>query len=194
MYRAVTWAALEAGIPIEDEGAVTALAERLQIDILPAMGADGRSYTVVADGTDITWAIRESEVDANVSAVSAYSGVRSALVPQQRRVAARGPVVMIGRDIGTVVLPDADLKVYLDATAQERAHRRWRELMLRGLHVDCDSVLAAVLRRDDIDSHREVSPLKVAGDAIVVDTTDLSVGAVVERLHGLIEDCECPQA
>ena len=101
---------------------------------------------------------------------------------------------MIGRDIGTVVLPSADLKVYLDATAEERARRRWLELVLRGLHVECDGVLAAMLRRDDIDGHREVSPLKVAGDAIVIDTTDLSVEAVVERLRGLIEGCECPPA
>jgi cytidylate kinase len=194
MYRAVTWVALKRGIPIEDECAVAALAERLQIDVTSPEAEDGRKYTVLADGVDVTWEIRQADVDANVSAVSAYRGVRSALVQQQRRVAARGRVVMIGRDITTVVLPDADLKVYLDATVEERAHRRWLELVGRGLQVARGDVLRSMQRRDDIDSHREVSPLQVAADAIVIDTTSLSVEAVVERLRGLIEECGCPRA
>jgi cytidylate kinase len=119
MYRAVTWAALARDIPIDDEAAVTALAERLRIDVIPPTVDDGRQCTVLADGVDVTWAVRTPEVDANVSPVSAYPGVRRALVVQQRRVAAAGPVVMVGRDIGTVVLPDADLKLYLDATVEE---------------------------------------------------------------------------
>jgi len=194
MYRAVTWVALERGIPIEDEYAVATLAERLQIDVMPPEVDDGRKHTVLADGVDVTWEIRQADVDASVSAVSAYRGVRSALVPQQRRVAARGPVVMIGRDIATVVLPDADLKVYLDATVEERAHRRWLELEDRGLHVAPSEVLGSMRLRDDIDSHREVSPLQVAADAIVIDTTSLSVEAVVERLRDLVEECACPRA
>ncbi|MDY7075370.1 MAG: (d)CMP kinase, partial [Chloroflexota bacterium] len=104
MYRAVTWAALARDISIEDEAAVTVLAERLDIDVIPPTVNDGRQYTVLADGVDITWAIRTPEVDVNVSPVSTYSGVRRALVAQQRRVAAEGRVVMVGRDIGTVVL------------------------------------------------------------------------------------------
>lgn len=194
MYRAVTLAALERGTPIEDEPAVTRLAETLRIDVTPPAIDDGRRYTVQVDGTDVTWAIRATNVDANVSKVSAYRGVRSALVPQQRRVAARGPVVMIGRDIATVVLPDADLKVYLDATVEERAHRRWRELLARGRPADCRDVLAAMERRDDIDSHREVSPLRVADDAVVVDTTHLSIEEVVDRLRVLVEERGCRPA
>ncbi|RLC60133.1 MAG: (d)CMP kinase [Chloroflexota bacterium] len=185
MYRAVTWAALQRGIPIEDEAAVTALAERLRIDVTPPTVDDGRQYTVLADGVDVTWAIRTPEVDANVSSVSAYRGVRGAMVRQQRRIAAGGRIVMVGRDIGTVVLPDADLKIYLDATVEERARRRWRELRARGEETDYEVVLTSMRRRDTIDSHREVSPLRVAEDAVVVDTTDMSIEevlAVVERL------------
>lgn len=131
MYRAVTWVALARGVPVEDEAAVTALAHALRIDVIPPTADDGRQYTVLADGADVTWEIRRPEVDGSVSAVSAYPGVREAMVAQQRRIAAGGRVVMVGRDIGSVVLPDADLKLYLDASPQERARRRWLERRAR---------------------------------------------------------------
>jgi cytidylate kinase len=191
MYRAVTLAALKRGVPLSDEAAVTALAEGLRIDVTPPDRNDGRKYTVLADGIDVTWEIRTAEVDANVSVVSAYGGVRAALVPQQRRVAATGPVVMIGRDITTVVLPGADMKVYLDASAEERARRRWLELRARGVCVPCDDVLASMRRRDRIDSHREVSPLQIADDAVVIDTTSMSIVEVVTRLRALVEEAAC---
>jgi cytidylate kinase len=194
MYRAVTWAAIERAIPIGDEAAVTRLAKCLRIDVTPPAADDGRRYTVLVDGVDATWSIRSAEVDANVSAVSAYRGVRRALVPQQRRVASRGPVVMIGRDIATVVLPEADLKIYLDASVDERARRRWRELLARGQCADSGAVLAAMQRRDEIDSHREASPLRVAQDAVVIDTTCLTVEVVVSRLRALVEEHGCPPA
>ncbi len=194
MYRAVTWAALARGIPIADEAAVTALAERLRIDVTSPTVDDGRQYTVWTDGEDVTWAIRSPEVDANVSAISAYAGVREALVAQQRRIAAGGQVVMVGRDIGTVVLPDADLKVYLDASVEERARRRWQEMRERGEKADYDDVLAAMRRRDEIDSNRHVSPLRPAADAIVVDTTALGIEEVLARVERLIEERECPRA
>jgi cytidylate kinase len=187
MYRAVTWAALSRGIPIGDEAEVMALAERLRIDVTPPTLDDGRQYTVLADGVDVTWAIRTPEVDANVSAVSAYPGVRRALVAQQRRVAAGGRVVMIGRDIGTVVLPDADLKLYLDASVEERARRRWREVQARGDEADYRLVLAAMRRRDEIDSSREVSPLRVADGAVVINTTGVSVEGVLSEVERLVE-------
>ena len=187
MYRAVTWAALLRGIPIEDEPAVTSLAEQLRIDVIPPTADDGRQYTVLADGVDVTWAIRTPEVDANVSPVSAYPGVRRALVAQQRRVAAGGRVVMVGRDIGTVVLPDADLKLYLDASVEERARRRWREVRARGKEAGYEGVLVSMRRRDKIDSSREVAPLCVAGDAVVVDTTDLSIEEVLAEVERLVE-------
>jgi len=190
MYRAVTWAALARGIPIEDEVAVTALAEQLCIDVIPPMVDDGRQYTVLADGVDVTWAIRTPEVDAHVSPVSAYPGVRRALVAQQRRVAAEGRVVMVGRDIGTVVLPKANRKIYLDASVEERAHRRWREIRARGEEADYEPVLASMCHRDEIDSSRQVSPLRVAEDAIVLDTTDLGIEEVMAEVGRLIGDGE----
>ena len=188
MYRAVTWAALEQGIAIGDEMAVTALAERLEIDVIPPTLDDGRQYTVLAGGVDVTWAIRTPEVNGNVSVVSAYPGVRKALVRQQRRVAAGGGVVMVGRDIGTIVLPDADLKFYVDASIEERARRRWLEVQARGGEADYEAVLASMRRRDEIDSNREVSPLCVAEDAVVVDTTELSIGEVLAKVEQLIEE------
>jgi len=190
MYRAVTWAALERGIPIEDEGAVTSLAEQLRIDVTPSSVDDGRQYTVLADEMDVTWAIRRPEVDANVSPVSAYVGVRRALTARMRRIGQRGRVVMVGRDIGTVVLPDADLKIYLDASVEERARRRWREIRERGEEADYGAVLASMRRRDRIDSSRAVAPLKPAGDAVVVDTTDLSIEEVLAKVERLIESGE----
>ncbi len=194
MYRAVTWAALARGVPIADEAAVTMLAERLHVDVRPPTANDGRQYTVLADGEDVTWAIRAPEVDGNVSPVSAYAGVRRALVAQQRRIAAGGRVVMVGRDIGTVVLPDADLKIYLDASVEERARRRWREMRERGEDADYDAVLAAMRRRDEIDSNRHVSPLRPAEDAVVIDTTGLGIEEVLARVERLIEEREWPQA
>lgn len=192
MYRAVTWAALQRDISVEDEEALTELAEQLDIKITDATEEDGRQYTVLADEVDITWAIRTPEVDAHVSTVSAHAGVRRALVPKQRRVARDEPVVMVGRDIGTVVLPDADLKIYLDATVEERAERRWRELRDRDKNeVDYQDVLESMRRRDRIDSNRDVSPLRPAEDAVIIDTTDLSVGEVVDESERFVEGQDC---
>lgn len=180
MYRAVTWLALERGVPVDDEARVTALVEGAEIDVLPAVQNDGRQYTVLVDGQDVTWAIREPAVAGNVSQVSAYPGVRAALVAQQRRLASRGRIVMVGRDIGTVVLPDAPLKVYLDASAEERAQRRWREEQARGGQRSYADVLAEVCRRDQIDSTRQVAPLRSASDAVIVDSTEMTIEQVVE--------------
>ena len=194
MYRAVTWAALSRNISTGDEAAVTELAERLRIDVTPPTVGDGRQYTVLADGVDITWDIRTPEVNADVSQVSTYPGVRRAMVVQQRRVAVKGPVVMVGRDIGTVVLPDADLKFYLDASVEERARRRWQEERARGEETDYEPVLASMRRRDDIDSHRKVSPLRVAADAVVLDTTGLSIDEVFAETQRLLKEQRCPLA
>lgn len=186
MYRAVTWVALEQGIAIEDEASVTALAERLQIDVVRPTVDDGRQYTVLADGQDVTWEIRRPEVDRGVSPVSAYRGVRAALTMQQRRIGQKGRIVMVGRDIGTVVLPQADLKIYLDATVDERAARRYHEILARNEPTEYDQVLASLLRRDEIDSGRELAPLQAATDAVVIDTTPLNVEQVLERVLDLV--------
>ena len=192
MYRAVTWLALQRGLDLADEAAVTALAESVPIEVQPASQPDGRSCDVIVEGVDITWETRRPEVDANVSAISAYPGVRRALSAQQRRIGQRGNVVMVGRDIGTVVLPNADLKIYLDATAEERAHRRYDEIIARGEIADYDLILAKVIERDRIDSTRDVAPLKVAEDAIVVDSDKLSAEEVFQQILVLCKTTHRP--
>lgn len=187
MYRAITWLALQRGIDVHDEAAVTTLAEEVQIDVAPASKTDGRSCDVLVDGQDITWEVRSRRVDANVSTVAAYRGVRRALSQQQRRVGQRGKIVMVGRDIGTVVLPEADLKIYLDATAEERARRRYEEILARGGKTDYDGILKRVIERDRIDSTRDIAPLKAAEDAVVLDSDQLSEDQVFERVLTLIK-------
>jgi cytidylate kinase len=187
MYRAITWVALEQENSVDDEAKVTALAESVQIDVRPPSQEDGRDCDVLADGEDITWHIRRPEVDANVSVVAAYPGVRDALTAQQRRIGRRGEVVMVGRDIGTVVLPDADLKVYLDASVEERARRRYDELVARGDEISFEKVLSAMKKRDEIDSNRAVAPLRAASDAVVIDTDDLAIDQVVAKVIALVQ-------
>lgn len=185
MYRAVTWMALQHGLDVRDESAVTALAEKAQIDIRPASKNDGRACDVIIGEKDVTWEMRGSEVDANVSVVSAYAGVRKALSEQQRRIGLRGAIVMVGRDIGTVVLPEADLKVYLDASAAERARRRHDEITARGENADLNEIHRKVVERDTIDSTRAVAPLKPAEDAVIIDSDRLDADAVFEQVMDL---------
>jgi CMP/dCMP kinase len=184
MYRAVTWAALQAFSDVEDEIKVTALANQVQIDVRSPSIADGRKSDVLLDGKDITWSIRSTAVDANVSQVSAYPGVRQAMTEQQRRIGLRGQVVMVGRDIGTVVLPDAALKIYLDASVEERARRRFMELEERGERVSFDDILAAMRLRDQIDSTRAVAPLRPAEDAVILSTDGIDIEEVLQRVIG----------
>lgn len=185
MYRAITWLALQHGLSPSNEAAITTLAETVLIEVQPPSQADGRACDVIVDGVDITWETRRPEVDANVSVVSAYPGVRRALSAQQRRIGQRGKVVMVGRDIGTVVLPEADLKVYLDASAEERARRRYDEIIMRGGSADYDEILAKVIERDRIDSTRDVAPLKRAEDSIVVDSDNLNAEEVFQQILAL---------
>ncbi len=186
MYRAVTWAGLQRGIKVDDEAAISTLAESVNIDVRPASIEDGRSYDVLVEGQDVTWAIRKPEVDGSVSVVSAYPGVRKALAAQQRRVGLRGDVVMVGRDIGTVVLPEADLKIYLDASVEERARRRFAEMIARGEPAMYEKVLQSMKARDQIDSTRQVSPLRPAQDAVILDSNQMSVDQVVEKVMKLL--------
>ncbi len=187
MYRAVTCLALSRSIPIDDEAAITELAENVLIDFLRPDVSDGRQFTIRADGRDITWEIRSREVDANVSPVSAYPGVRRAMTAQQRRIGLKGRVVMVGRDIGTVVLPEAGLKIYLDATEGERARRRHLERVQRGEPAEYAAVLREIQRRDQIDSSRSVAPLKRAEDAIYLDSTSLAVPDVIARILEIVD-------
>jgi len=187
MYRAVTWAALKELGCVCDEEKVTELARKVVIDVQPPSVDDGRLADVLLDGRDITWEIRSPEVDANVSQVSAYRGVRQEMTVQQRRIGLRGRVVMTGRDIGTVVLPEADLKLYLDASVPIRARRRYLEILARGGETDYREILAGLQRRDQIDSSREIAPLRAARDAVIIQTDDLSIDEVVAKILTLTD-------
>lgn len=178
MYRAVGWAALRRGLSLTDEDAVSALAATLQLTV-----EDG---LVVADGTDITRAVRTPDIDKAATAVARMPKVREVLVDRQRALARGRGVVIEGRDIGTVVFPDADVKIYLDASPEERARRRAADPAHGGGPQELAAVATALAARDKIDSTRSVSPLMVAPDAIVVDTTDIPVDAVVARVMEMV--------
>ncbi len=182
MYRAVALSALEAGIPLTDTEALTALAEKLDLSFVVEEG----SQKLYASGRDVSVPIRTPEISQGASRVSAVPGVRRAMVALQRRMGAEGNVVMDGRDIGTVVFPDAEIKFYLDAGAEERARRRWLEDTAKGLLVSLEEVLASVRERDHRDMTREDSPLKKADDALRIDSTGLSVEEVLQKLESLV--------
>ena len=185
LYRAVTLAALRANVPFDDGSALAALADDRHIDVTPPSAPDGRLYDVRLDGEDITWPIRDPEVEAHVSEVAAHPEVRAALLPVQRRIADGGAVVMAGRDIGTVVVPDAGVKVFLEASLAERARRRHLELLGRGTTLSLQEVGEDIRARDAIDSAREASPLRAAPDARLVLTDGRTIGEVVSEIERL---------
>jgi cytidylate kinase len=187
MYRAVTWLALERGVSTGDAEALARMAEENPVSF--EYLSDGPIADVVRiAGHDVTTAVRTPDVDANVSAVSAGPAVREALVARQRELADGREVVAEGRDIGTVVFPLAEVKVFLTASAQERARRRRIDLAGQGVEVDEAEVQARLERRDQYDSSREVSPLAAAGDATLLDTTGLTVEQVVDAIEALVEE------
>jgi len=188
MYRAVTLAALEHGLKIEDEEAIGQLAQQVRIDVQQPSVDDGRDYDVLINDEDATWKIRSDAVNANVSPVSTYGAVRDAMTKQQQRIAKENKVVMVGRDIGTVVVPDADLKIYLDASIEVRAQRRYKELMDRGITADYYIVLKSLQNRDDIDSNREIAPLKIAEDARIIQSDCMSIKDVLEIAKKMVND------
>jgi cytidylate kinase len=179
MYRGVAWSALQRQVPFDDEAALAALAEEV------AVVASDRVVRV--DGEDITAAIRTPEIDRGAARVARVPGVRAALVAQQRAMGAGGGVVMEGRDIGTVVFPAADVKIYLDASAQERARRRVQDAAHRGPK-DMTQVATDMAARDESDRTRAVAPLAVAADAHVIDTTGLTIEQVVARVLKLVNE------
>jgi cytidylate kinase len=186
LYRSVTLAALRRGIATSDGPALTRLTQSSAIDLRPASVDDGRLVDVLLDGEDVTWAIRSPEVDASVSEVSAHPGVRASLLPIQREIASGATVVMVGRDIASVVAPDAGVKIYLDASVAERARRRAAELRGRGVEVLDAEIEADLAERDRYDSTRELSPLLAVPDAIHVDTDGLPIADVVDRLESIV--------
>jgi len=177
MYRAITWLALKNGIPVDDPDSLGELARANPLEIV---GDDSNRVSVA--GHTLGPELRESSVDGNVSAVSMASAVRRELVTQQRQTAKKGKIVMIGRDIGTVVLPNADLKVYLTASPENRAQRRWQEMRDRGEEIELLKVLSETLARDKKDSRREDSPLKPAEDAWELNTDGLDIQQVVQKI------------
>jgi cytidylate kinase len=187
MYRALTWKAIGLGIDLGDEEALGRLAEETDIDLV-APGDSNCHGSVLVDGQDVSSEIRREDVERGVSPVSMVAKVRQELVAKQRRMALGNRVVMVGRDIGTVVLPDADLKVYLVASPEVRARRRHLELTGQGKQVAYEQVLSDLERRDRLDSERTVSPLKPAADAHLVDTDGLDIEQVLDRMAALIDE------
>jgi cytidylate kinase len=188
LYRSVTLAALRSGVNPEDELQLAGLARTSRIQLRPPTVDDGRSVDVLLNGEDVTWAIRTPLVDANVSDVSKHPGVRNALLELQREIASGKPVVMVGRDIGTVVTPDAGVKIYLDASVEERARRRIAELENRGVDFDEAAIVADLRERDRIDSSRALSPLGAADDAIRIDSDGKSIDQVVAEISCIVDD------
>jgi cytidylate kinase len=179
LYRAIGWKAAQEGIPFTDIPRLLDLMKRTQLDI--RQGKNG-SYEVYVDGVEVTSVLYSQEVGNLASAVSAIPEVRENLISLQRKLGSKGNVVLDGRDIGTVIFPDADIKFYLDASPEERAKRRWLELQSKGISVDLDKLTEEIIQRDSQDMSRAVAPLRKAEDAIYIDSTGLSVEEVVEKM------------
>ncbi len=176
MYRAITLKALQRKLDINNRGLIEELARGCEIHLENVDGA----LRVFLDAADVTAAIRSREVTANVSTVSSYPGVREVMVRSQRKLAGQGGVVLEGRDIGTVVLPEADLKVFMVANVQERARRRRKDLMATGIQANEEDLVSEIEARDRKDSTRATSPLRKADDAVELDTSDLTIDQQVE--------------
>jgi cytidylate kinase len=182
MYRALTWEALRIGLDIEDEGALGRLAARTKME-LPSDGSDG----IIVNGRHINSELRSPEVDFGVSPVAKVADVRKVLVRNQRLMAKDGNIVMVGRDIGTNVLLDADLKVYLDVSVENQARRRYKEMIEQGENADYEDILANLIRRDQIDSKRSVNPLRKADDAYIVNTDIMDANGVLGEILKLMD-------
>jgi CMP/dCMP kinase len=185
MYRAAAWKGLQLGVPLEDEEGTIALTRAMTIGFEPRPDGIQR---VLVDGQDVTDAIRSPEVTRLSSPVSAIPGVRRVLVAQQQAMGAGGGVVMEGRDIGTVVFPNAEVKVFLTASEQERALRRWRERTAKGDTVTVEEILLQQRERDARDSSRADSPLQAAPEAVTIESDDIPIEGVVERILALVRE------
>jgi cytidylate kinase len=185
MYRAVTLLALERGVSVDADGPLEALARAISIDLRD--DRPGTPPRVFVDGHDVTAQLNAPRIDRAVSRVSMAPGVRAEMVRRQRALAGEGGIVMVGRDIGTVVLPDAGLKVFLDASAEERARRRHRERQAQGESVSYESVLEELRRRDRLDSERAISPLAPAADARHIDTDGHTAAQVIDAICELLD-------
>lgn len=187
MYRAVTWRALREGLDISNEEQIGKVASSIKINFQNPSANDGRTKDIIIDGEDATWKLRSKEVNQNVSQVSRYAKVRDAMTEQQKIIGTKGEIVMAGRDIGTVVLPDAGVKIYLEASAEERARRRFNEDVARGRQVNYEDILQNIRLRDAIDSNRIIAPLIPAKDAHVINTDGKSIEDVVREIMQVVE-------
>jgi len=183
MYRAFTWKVLKSGISPGDENKLCHLASATKFDFVSSQ--EGYLSPLI-DGEDVSSKLLRPQIEEQVSLISKVAGVRQALVLEQRKLAQRGKVIMAGRDISTVVLPRAELKIFLTASTEERAKRRYNELLERGENLSLESVLADLKKRDEMDIRRIVSPLKPAGDAIIIDTENFSLEQVVDKIYALV--------
>lgn len=186
MYRAVTWAALDRGINVHDDAELTNLATSLDLQVFASEPGSSDEAHALIDGQDVTDHLRKSEIDDNVSFVSRVAAVREALVRRQRKMAEQGRIVMAGRDIGSVVLPRADVKVYLDASPEERARRRHADFVRTGHQATEEAVFDDLRRRDQIDSQRDISPQKPAEDAIYINTDGMTQAQVLGKVLELV--------
>lgn len=188
-YRAVTLAAIQAGIGDADEASILEVARQSHLDIHSAAEAehdDGRDYTIILNSKDVTAAVRRPDVDATVSRIAAMGSVRTLLNMRYRTLAEQGSVIMAGRDITTVVLPNADLKIYLDASPEARAERRYQQRIAAGQTANLDEILSGLRTRDAYDAGREIDPLRRAPDAKYVTTDDLTIPEAIERVKQII--------
>ena len=183
MYRSVAWKFLQTGKAF-DEDFISGLSKTMLIDFKP----EAKINRVFVDGTEVTDAIRTPEVTAIVSRVAAIGAVREAMVDQQRRMGEAGGVLMDGRDIGTVVFPNAQLKIFLTASVEERARRRYAEMVAKGQQVDLQQLQADIAERDKQDSERPISPLRQAEDALLLDTSDMGISEVTDRILQLVQE------
>ncbi|MCC3144807.1 (d)CMP kinase [Halanaerobium sp. Z-7514] len=179
MYRAVTYAALQKGLDFNDNEALVKLANSIEIDF-------NQAGEIFLNGKNVSQEIRSPEVNQNVSKTAAVKGVREILVEKQQELAAQHKVVMDGRDITTVVLTEAEHKFYLTASIEERARRRFEEMKAKNKEANYKEIKENIARRDELDSQREHSPLKIADDAVVIDSTDLSIEEVVSKIKAII--------
>jgi CMP/dCMP kinase len=182
VYRALTLVALGRGVSPDDADTLANLIDKIDISIEAPSADDGRQYDVYIDDADVTWAIRDPEVDRAVSPVSAHPKVRSGLLQLQREIGRSGRVVMPGRDVGTVVMPDADLKIWLDASLAERSRRRQAELADRGIVATIREVEEDMRQRDKWDSSRNDAPMEPASDAVVINTDNREIDDVVKQI------------
>ncbi|MCY8672034.1 (d)CMP kinase [Bacillus haynesii] len=184
MYRAITYLALEKGVDLTDEAALTALLKKSAIDL--TVSPEGEQKVYIA-GEDVTEAIRMDDVSNQVSIVAKHAGIREEMTKRQQQLAEKGGVVMDGRDIGTHVLPNAEVKIFLLASVEERAKRRFEENVKKGYNVNYETLAEEIRRRDKLDSEREISPLKKADDALEIDTTSLTIDEVAEKILQVVD-------